>query len=181
MVGEDDTASSLYYSSLLQENESVENRYNYIYYLYVEGDYGAVISEAGKAVEKYPGYSRFYKIKALAYEKLGDRENYSSTLASLMELEPYDEELRNLYLDSLLALEETEKAYDFSKETIILFPEDKKAIEVLAETSSFYQYLDSLNKEETKETKEEDTSTIEETESTQNTQTLDGPTAESID
>ncbi len=68
-------------------------------------------------------------------------------------LEPYDEELRDLYLESLTALGKKEEAAAFSKETIVFFPENKKAISILGETSSFYSYLDSLNKE--KETEKE--------------------------
>ncbi len=159
VVEEDNKESSLYYSSLLEENESRDDRYNYIYYLYKEGSLEEVIKETEKAVSEYPEYSRFFKIKALAYKDIGDEENYSLTLSQVILLEPYDEELRDLYLDSLTALGKKEEAAAFSKETIVFFPENKKAISILGETSSFYSYLDSLNKE--KETEKEPNSSQE--------------------
>lgn len=149
-----DTSTSIYYEVLLESEESVENRYNFIYYLYSEKNYERVITEAEKALALYPDYTRFIKIEALAYSKLDNKEEYSKTLKRVIEREPYDEELRDLYLDSLLTLEDKETAITFSKETILLFPENEKAISVLAENSAFYSYLDSINKE--KAAKEEE-------------------------
>lgn len=154
VVEEDNKESSLYYSSILDDKESKDDRYNYIYYLYKEGNLELVLTETEKAAEKYPEYSRFLKLRALTFKDLGDGENYSSTLYSIILLEPYDEELRDLYLDSLTALGKKEQAESFSKETITFFPENKKAISILAETSSFYSYLDSLNKKNEENTLE---------------------------
>ena len=150
-----DTATSIYYEVLLESEESVENRYNFIYYLYSEDSLERVITEAEKALSIYPDYTRFLKIEALAYRELDNKEEYSKTLKRVIEKEPYDEELRDLYLDSLLALEDKETALTFSKETIILFPENEKAISVLAENSDFYTYLDSINKEKEEKEAEE--------------------------
>lgn len=150
-----DTATSIYYEVLLESEESVENRYNFIYYLYSEDSLERVVTEAEKALSIYPDYTRFLKIEALAYRELENKEEYSKTLKRVIEKEPYDEELRDLYLDSLLALEDKETALTFSKETIILFPENEKAISVLAENSDFYTYLDSINKEKEEKEAEE--------------------------
>lgn len=150
-----DTSTSIYYEVLLESEESVENRYNFIYYLYSEKNYERVITEAEKALTLYPDYTRFIKIEALAYSKLDNKEEYSTTLKRVIEREPYDEELRDLYLDSLLTLEDKETAITFSKGTILLFPENEKAISVLAENSAFYSYLDSINKEKAAKEEEE--------------------------
>ncbi len=179
MSDSNDTATSIYYEVLLESEESVENRYNFIYYLYSEDSLERVITEAEKALSIYPDYTRFLKIEALAYRELENKEEYSKTLKRVIEKEPYDEELRDLYLDSLLALEDKETALTFSKETIILFPENEKAISVLAENSAFYTYLDSINKE--KEAKEaEEKAKREAEEATKETEETEESRGESI-
>lgn len=133
--------ASAYYYTLLCNNESVELRYNYIYSLFENKDYYLVIDECEIAIELYPNYSRFLKIKANAYKELEDAENYSLTLSNILTLEPYNEEILDLYIDSLLFLGEKEKAITVSYEALSLFPENKKAITVLSEVSDFYKML----------------------------------------
>lgn len=133
--------ASAYYYTLLCNNENVELRYNYIYSLFENNDYYLVIDECEIAEELYPKHSRFLKIKANAYKELEDNENYSLTLSSILALEPYNEEILNLYIDSLLLLGEKEEAITTSYEALSLFPENKKAISVLSEISEFYESL----------------------------------------
>ncbi len=146
-VNEAKTDSSLYYKSALEREESVENRYNYVYYLYTEGELDKCISECDYALTLYSGYTRFLKLKALCLRTTGEKENYISTLSEVLCYESHDEELRDLYLEALLEDGKTEKAYAFSRETIIYYPENKKAIATLAIESDFYSYLNSLNQE----------------------------------
>ncbi len=126
---------------LLQVEESIENRYNLLYSLYSEGKYESVIGEAENAILLYPSYTRILKIKAAAERELSLNEEYLSSLALILEREGADEELRDLYLDALIENGEKEKALSFASETISLYPENEKAIEILAETSAFYTYL----------------------------------------
>ncbi len=146
-VNEAKTDSSLYYKSALEREESVENRYNYVYYLYTEGEVNKCITECDYALTLYPGYTRFLKLKALAERTTGDRENYILILEEVLRYEPHDEELRDLYLETLLEDGKKEEAYAFSLETITYYPENKKAIAALAIESDFYSYLNSLNQE----------------------------------
>ena len=140
-VAEGDSTSSSYLLSLLETEENRETRYNYIYALYTEGEYEKVIAEAALAYEMYPEYTRFLKIKALAEKKTGRDELYSETLGLVISKEGYDEDLRNLYLESLLTLGERERALEFSKETIALYPENREALTLLSENSRFYSWL----------------------------------------
>lgn len=133
--------ASAYYYTLLCNNENVELRYNYIYSLFENKDYYLVLDECEIAEGLYPKYSRFLKIKANAYKELNDNENYSLTLSSILNLEPYNEDILNLYIDSLLLLGEKEKAITTSYEALSLFPENKKAISVLSEVNDFYKTL----------------------------------------
>ncbi len=133
--------ASAYYYTLLCSNENVELRYNYIYSLFENRDYYLVIDECEIAEELYPQYSRFLKIKANAYKELEDIESYSSTLSRILALEPYNEEIFNLYIDSLLLLGEKEKAITASYEALHLFTENKKIISVLSEENEFYKNL----------------------------------------
>lgn len=126
---------------LLTVEESIENRYNLLYSLYAENKYESVIEEAGKAVLLYPAYTRILKIKAASERELGQSTEYLSTLALILEREGADESLRNLYLDALIESGEKEKALSFASETIMLYPENEKAITVLSEESAFYAYL----------------------------------------
>ena len=138
---------SLYYGNLVRKEESVENRYNYIYALYSEGEYKKIIEEALQGADLYPTYTRFTKIKALSYQKLGDSLSYSSSLLSVLEREPYSEELIKLYLESLIEIGEKERAYSYSREVLTLFPDNTTAIKILSEVSQFYNYLNTLNEE----------------------------------
>ncbi len=126
---------------LVRAEESIENRYNLLYSLYSEGEYGSVIEEAEKALLLYPAYTRILKIKAAAERDLGRNEEYLSSLALILEREGADESLRDLYLDELIDNGEKEKALSFASETIILYPENEKAILVLSQESAFYTYL----------------------------------------
>ena len=141
VVNEEDTTSSTYLLSRLEEEENRETRYNYIYSLYTEGEYEKVIAEAAAAQEMYPEYTRFLKIKALSEKKTGRDEAYSETLALILEKEPGDEELRAMYMESLLALSKEDEAVAYAEKTILLYPENTKAMEVLANRSAFYAYL----------------------------------------
>ncbi len=127
--------------ALLEVEESIENRYNLLYSLYSEGKYESVIEEAENAILLYPSYTRILKIKAAAERELSLNEEYLSSLALILEREGADEELRDLYLDAIIENGEKEKALSFASETIFLYPENEKAIEILAETSAFYTYL----------------------------------------
>ncbi len=127
--------------ALLVSEENIENRYNLLYSLYSEGAYSAVIEQADNALLLYPGYTRILKIRAAAERESGDTSAYTETLSLVLEREPYDESLRDLYTDALLENGEKEKALDFSRETVLLFPKNEKAISLLSETSAFYQYL----------------------------------------
>ena len=127
--------------TLLESEESIENRYNLLYSLYSEGAYQRVIEEADRALLLYPDYTRILKIKAAAERETGDTSAYAATLALVLEREPYDESLRDMYTDALLENGEKEKALDFSRDTILIFPKNEKAISVLSETSAFYSYL----------------------------------------
>jgi tetratricopeptide (TPR) repeat protein len=140
-VSVEDTSSSLYLLSRLEEEENRETRYNYIYSLYTEGEYEKVIAESEIAAEMYPEYTRFLKIKALAEKKTERDEAYSETLALILEKEPGDEELRDMYLESLLTLGKEDEAVEYAKKTILLYPGNTKAIEVLSSRSGFYAYL----------------------------------------
>lgn len=135
---------SLYYESLLNEKESMEVRYNYLYALYEENSYEKILADVDKAISLYPEYTRFIKLKALAARETGDTALYSEALSLVLENEPYDEELRNLYLDSLLDIGKTDEAFVFSKETLKLFPDNVKALTLLSGESPFYSYLLSL-------------------------------------
>ena len=146
-VNDGDNESSLYYKSALEREESVENRYNYVYYLYTEGDLDRCITECDYAITLYSAYTRFLKLKALCLKTTGDKENYILTLREVLDYEPHDEQLRDLYLTALLEEEKTEEAAQFSRETIIYYPDNKKAIYTLGKESEFYSYLDSLNQE----------------------------------
>ncbi len=126
---------------LLSVEESIGNRYNLLYSLYSEGGYESVIVEAEKALLLYPAYTRILKIKAASERELGRRGEYLSSLALILEREGDDESLRDLYLDALIENGEKEKALSFASETIILYPENEKAITVLSEESAFYAYL----------------------------------------
>ena len=141
VVSVEDTSSSLYLLSQLEEEENRETRYNYIYSLYTEEEYEKVIAESEIAVEMYPEYTRFLKIKALSEKKTGRDEAYSETLALILEKEPGDEELRAMYMESLLALSKEDEAVAYAEKTILLYPENTKAMEVLANRSAFYAYL----------------------------------------
>ena len=133
--------NSLYYEALLNEEENREIRYNLLYTLYEEGDYEKVIELSKEAISLYPEYTRFLKIMALSYREIKNDELYSNTLSSITEKEGYDEELRDLYLESLILLGKEEEAISFSKETLRLFPENKKALEILGKESPFYSYI----------------------------------------
>ncbi len=133
--------NSLYYEALLNEEENREIRYNLLYTLYEEGDYEKVIALSKEAISLYPEYTRFLKIMALSYREIKNDELYSNTLSSITEKEGYDEELRDLYLESLILLGKEEEAISFSKETLRLFPENKKALEILGKESPFYSYI----------------------------------------
>ena len=141
VVSVEDTSSSTYLLSQLEEEENRETRYNYIYSLYTEEEYEKVIAESEIAVEMYPEYTRFLKIKALAEKKTERDETYSETLSLILEKEPGDEELRNMYLESLLALGKEYEAVEAAKETILLYPENAKAMEILGKESAFYAFL----------------------------------------
>lgn len=147
IVGDYDSSSSLYYKNALESEESKENRYNYVYYLYIEGDYEKCITECDVALALYPGYTRFLKLKALCLIRTEDKENYIVTLREILDYEPHDEELRELYLSVLVEDGKTEEAISFAKETILYYPENKKAVSTLAGESEFYLYLNSLNQE----------------------------------
>lgn len=95
----------------------------------------------------YSGYTRFLKLKALCERTTGDKEKYLLSLNEILDYEPHDEELRDLYTDALLENGKTEDAALFAEETIIYYPENKKAISILAGESSFYSFLNSLNEE----------------------------------
>ena len=141
VVSVEDTSSSTYLLSQLEEEENRETRYNYIYSLYTEGEYEKVIAESEIAAEMYPEYTRFLKIKALSEKKTERDEAYSETLALILEKEPGDEELRDMYLESLLTLGKEAEAVEYAKKTILLYPENTKAIEVLGKKSEFYAFL----------------------------------------
>ena len=141
VVSVEDTSSSTYLLSQLEEEENRETRYNYIYSLYTEGEYEKDIAESEIAVEMYPEYTRFLKIKALAEKKTERDETYSETLSLILEKEPGDEELRNMYLESLLTLGKEDEAVEAAKETILLYPENAKAMEILGKESAFYAFL----------------------------------------
>lgn len=126
---------------LLTVEESIENRYNLLYSLYAENKYESVIEEADKALLLYPAYTRILKIKAASERELGLSTEYLSTLALILEREGADESLRDLYLDALIESGEKEKALSFASETIMLYPENEKAILVLSEKSAFYNFL----------------------------------------
>ncbi len=140
-VSVEDTSSSSYLLSELEEEENRETRYNYIYSLYTEGEYEKVIAESEIASEMYPEYTRFLKIKALAEKKTERDEAYSETLALILEKEPGDEELRDMYVESLLKLGKEDEAVEYAKKTILLYPGNTKAMEVLSSRSGFYAYL----------------------------------------
>ncbi len=150
VVEDSDTASSLYYKNALESKESTENRYNYVYYLYMEGDYENCITQCDYALTMYSGYTRFLKLRALCERTTGDKEKYLLSLNEILDYEPHDEELRDLYTDALLESGKTEDAALFAEETIIYYPENKKAISILAGESSFYSFLNSLNEEASK-------------------------------
>ncbi len=140
-VSGEDTTSSARLLSELEEEENRETRYNYIYSLYTEGEYGKVIAESEIAAEMYPEYTRFLKIRALAEKKTGRDEAYSETLALILENEPGDEEMREMYMDSLLALQREDEAVEYAEKTILLYPGNTKAMEVLSRKSGFYAFL----------------------------------------
>ncbi len=89
----------------------------------------------------YPEYTRFLKIRALAEKKTGRDEAYSETLALILENEPGDEEMREMYMDSLLALQREDEAVEYAEKTILLYPGNTKAMEVLSRKSGFYAFL----------------------------------------
>ncbi|GEM_PF-3388852 len=138
---------SLYYLSLLEEKDSVENEYNYIYSLYNEKEYEKVIEQAKVCEIKYPNYTRFTKIKALSYLLLNDEENYSNSLRSILERESADETITELYLESLIRQNKKEEAASYAHSVLLLFPNNKTIISILAEGSPFYSYLEHTTQE----------------------------------
>ncbi len=124
-----------------QEEDSVERMYNAIYASCVAGDWPDVIRSSDEALSVYPRHTRFLKTKALALRETGQKKEYVAALEEIIRREPYDESLRNLYLDTLVLSGEKEKALSFSEKTIILFPENMKALSVLKGESGFYSYL----------------------------------------
>ena len=46
-----------------------------------------------------------------------------------------------MYLESLLTLGKEDEAVEYAKKTILLYPENTKAIEVLGKKSEFYAFL----------------------------------------
>lgn len=96
---------------------------------------------------KYPNYTRFTKIKALAYLQLNDEENYSNSLLSVLERESSDETITELYLESLIRQNKKEEAMSYAQSILLLFPNNKIIISILAEESPFYSYLEHTMKE----------------------------------
>lgn len=126
---------------MLESEESIESRYNLLYSLYSEEKYESVIAQAEAALLLYPEYTRILKIKAAAERECGRRKDYIVTLSLILEMEGADENLRDLYTDVLIEEGEKEKLLSFAEETIMLYPENEKALLVLSEESAFYEYL----------------------------------------
>lgn len=125
----------------METEESIENRYNLLYSLYSEGKYESVIAQAEAALLLYPEYTRILKIKAASERECGRTKDYIDTLSLILEREGADENLRDLYTDVLIEEGEKEKLLSFAEETILLYPENEKALLVLSEESAFYKYL----------------------------------------
>lgn len=134
--------AAVYYRNLLEDNESIELRYNYIYSLLEAEKYKEVIEEAEKAITLYPDYLRLYHILSYSYLSLNETENYITTLKRIIEKDNYNEEVYNLLLTKLEEINSPERL-SWANTTLSLFPQNKTAIEIKAEESEFYSYLNS--------------------------------------
>ena len=121
------------------ESSGYELSYNYAYYLIQDGNLERAMEVAKHSIMAFPDMIRFHYLKAYIEKSEMRLNSYEKTLLGILDFNPGDRIARDGLLTLYSQMRYKEKAISMAYDTLRLYPEDRKALSVLAEYSDFYK------------------------------------------
>lgn len=132
-----DERISIYSDTIRGGNQDMRAYYNLAYlYLYKE-DYQNAEAVLKEAISLFPETFRFYSALLYLYEETGAEDAELELSYDILSFMHADEDIRNRIL-RILDKRDDPRAYDFAKETIVYYPENQRAINILSDYHPFF-------------------------------------------
>ena len=137
----------LYLSQIEEAPDDMRAYYNLAYlYLYGE-DYQDAEQVLLASIDKFRDSFRFYSALLYLYENTKEKGKELDLLLRMMELTPADEQVRTRLLE-LLDESGDPRAYDEARDTLLYFPDNQIAINILAKRHPFFESRAVINSTE---------------------------------
>ena len=128
----------IYLSQIEENSDDMRAYYNLAYlYLYQE-DYLKAEEILKRAISLFPEHFRFYSALLYLYERTGDEDKELETLYEILSFMYADEDVRNRIL-RILDKRDDERRVPFAEETLLYYPENQRAINILSEVHQYFE------------------------------------------
>ena len=142
-----ETRLSIYRDAVESNPDDYRAYYNLAYlYLYGE-DYQDAEQVLLASIDKFRDSFRFYSALLYLYENTKEKGKELDLLLRMMELTPADEQVRTRLLE-LLDESGDPRAYDEARDTLLYFPDNQIAINILAKRHPFFESRAVINSTE---------------------------------
>ena len=129
---------ALYTEAMENESDDMRPYYNAAYLYLYQQDYTKAEEILKKAIELFPKQFRLYSALLYLYQESGDEDKELDLLYEMLSFMYGDEDIRNRIL-RLLEERDDERLFDFAKETLLYYPENQRAINILSEIYPFFE------------------------------------------
>lgn len=128
----------IYLSQIEENSDDMRAYYNLAYlYLYQE-DYLKAEEILKRSISLFPEHFRFYSALLYLYERTGNEDKELETLYNILSFMYADEDVRNRIL-RILDKRDDERRVPFAEETLLYYPENQRAINILSEVHPYFE------------------------------------------